>query len=50
VEVIGTLRSWLRTRREKRLDRIALKYGDMSADARFDLDRLREEHSGGGPV
>ena len=52
MQVIGTLRTWLRARRERKLERTARDYGNMSAKERFDLDRLREENSpfrsGGG--
>ena len=50
--VIGTLRRWLRARRERKLGQVADDRGHMSAKERFDLDRLREDHSpfrsGGG--
>ena len=43
--VIGTLRRWLRARRERKLTQVERDYGNMSAKEHFDLDRLREEHS-----
>jgi len=50
----GRFRRWLRARRDKKLEQVAREYGHMSAKERFDLDRLREEHSpfrgGGGGI
>jgi hypothetical protein len=41
----GPFRRWRRARQKKKLEQVERDYGNMSAKERFDLDRLREEHS-----
>jgi len=41
VEVIGTLRRWLRARRDRKLKQVERDSGNMSAKERFDLEDLR---------